>query len=163
MDVLDELDMKLIIELQKDCRNSLLEIAKNVDAPYSTVHYRVTRLEKKKIISGYSARIDLSKLGLDYMAVISIWTEFEPEHIHKIGEQLSNISGVWAVYDCLGGVDFFVLARTGNKQQILNILDKMMEIKGITRVSTHITVKIVKEDPRLEFDVDFEYRLKRWM
>ena len=161
-DVLDELDMKLLVELQKDCRNSLQEIAKNVGAPYSTVHYRVTRLEKKKIISGYSATIDLNKLGMDYIVAISIWTDFEPEYFHKIGEQLSKISGVWLVYNCLGEINFFVLARANDKQEFLKILDKMMKIKGINRISTHIAAKVVKEENRIDFDVDFEYRYKRW-
>jgi DNA-binding Lrp family transcriptional regulator len=162
-DVLDELDMKLLIELQKDCRNSLQEIAKNVDAPYSTVHYRVNRLEKKKIISGYSATIDLNKLGLEYMAVISVWTDFDSESYQTIGEKLAEIFGVWAVYKCLGEVDFFVLARAIDKQEFLKILESMMKIKGINKISTHVTTKVVKEDPGLEFDVDFEYRLKRWI
>ncbi len=161
-DVLDELDMKLLIELQRDCRNPLQEIAKKVDAPYSTVHYRVARLEKNGIISGYSATIDLNKLGLDYIAVVSIWTDFEPEYFHKIGEQLSKIPGVWAVYNCLGEVDFFALTRASDKQEYLKILEKMMKIKGINRISTHIAAKVVKEDTRLDFDVDFEYKLKRW-
>ncbi|MFW9802410.1 MAG: Lrp/AsnC family transcriptional regulator [Candidatus Thorarchaeota archaeon] len=162
-DVLDELDMKLLIELQKDCRNPLQEIAKAVDAPYSTVHYRVSRLEKQKIISGYSATVNPNKLGLDYMAVISIWTDFNPEFYHKIGKELSEIFGVWAVYNCLGEVDFFVLARASDKNEFLKILDKMMKIKGISRISTHVMTKVVKEDPRLDFDVDFEYRLRRWI
>ena len=51
---LDKLDYKILRELQRDCR-ILQEIADNVGAPVSTIHYRVKRLEKDGVIKGYSA------------------------------------------------------------------------------------------------------------
>lgn len=162
VELLDELDMRILMELQKDCRNPLQEIAGNVDAPLSTVHYRVKRLERKKVISGYSATINLEKLNLDYIAVISVWADFEPGYYDKIGELLSEIPGVWAVYYCLGEVDFFVLSRAKDKLEVLQILDNMMNIKGITRTDTHVAAKIFKEDPRLDLKLSPQKILKKW-
>jgi Lrp/AsnC family leucine-responsive transcriptional regulator len=160
--LLDELDMRILMELQRDCRKSLQEIANYVDAPLSTVYYRVKRLEKKKVISGYSATINPEKLELDYNTVISVWTEFEPDNYNKIGAALSEVPGVWAVYSCLGGVDFFVLARAKDKPEFLKILDDMMKIEGITKIDTHIAARIIKEDPRLNIRIGPLRKLKKW-
>ena len=70
--LLDELDIAILEELQKECRTSLQEIAEKVGAPTSTAHYRLKRLERAGIIDGYYAKIDPGKLDIDYITSIRI-------------------------------------------------------------------------------------------
>ena len=50
----DELDRKIIRELQRNARESTTNIAARLNVARSTVHERISRMEKQGTISGYS-------------------------------------------------------------------------------------------------------------
>ena len=63
---LDVKDKKILSILDMDARSPLSKIAKAVGLSREVVTYRIKQLEKKKVIEGYYAAIDLPKLGLMY-------------------------------------------------------------------------------------------------
>ncbi|TET08769.1 MAG: Lrp/AsnC family transcriptional regulator [Candidatus Thorarchaeota archaeon] len=149
-DKLDEMDCAILRELQKDCRTPLQEIAEKVDAPTSTVHYRVKRLEREGVIDGYYAKVNPEKFGMDYITVIKVQASYGPGFHERIGKKLAKVSGVWAVYFTLGETDFFVLTRSENRDEYMKILDALMANKEIVRTSTQVVAKVILEDPRLD-------------
>ena len=60
---LDAKDKKIIEQLQKNCRQTIAEIAKATKLPRDVVVYRIKRLEKENVIRGYHAFLNPSKLG----------------------------------------------------------------------------------------------------
>ena len=144
MEILDELDIKILREMQKDCR-ILQEVADNVGAPVSTIHYRVKRLEKDGIILGYSARIDASKLDMNFFAFIHVYATHGPT-FEDLANQIADIRGVSNVYWAYGEVDFFVLARAHNREHYNNIVRRIMNIDGVERTNSHCIARVVKED-----------------
>jgi Lrp/AsnC family leucine-responsive transcriptional regulator len=150
MDKLDDLDVAILQELQKDCRIPLQDIAEKVKSPTSTVHYRVKRLEREGIIDGYYAHINPEKVGMDYITIIRIMASYGPKYYEKIGNELKGIPGIWAVYYSLGEQDFFVLTRSKDRTEFMEILDKVMSTKGVERTATQVIAKVVLEDPRLQ-------------
>ena len=147
---LDDLDYAILRELQVDCRTPLQDIATKVNAPTSTVHYRIKRLERDRVIDGYYARINPGKLDLDYLTIIQVRAIYGPSYHKRIGKRLAKIPGVWAVYFTLGETDFFVLTRSKDKAEYMKILDMLMATKGIERTSTQIVAQVILENPRLE-------------
>ncbi len=145
---LDELDYKILRELQRDCR-ILQEIADNVGAPVSTIHYRVKRLEKDCVIKGYSARLDATKLDMDFHTIIQVYAKHGPS-FDDLGQLISEIKGVSDVYWAYGEVDFFVIARAHNRSEYNNIIRRIMNIDGVDRTSSHVIANVVKEDALLE-------------
>lgn len=148
--LLDELDIAILKELQKECRTPLQEIAEKVSAPTSTVHYRLKRLERAKVIDGYYVKLNPEKLDIDYIASIRIDIDFASTSYDKIGDELAAIPGIWTVYMILGDCDFLLLTRSKNREGFLKIIDKILEVKGIRQLHTQVVAKLVKEDPRLE-------------
>lgn len=141
---LDKLDYKILRELQRDCR-ILQEIADNVGAPVSTIHYRVKRLEKDGVIKGYSARLNANKLDLNFLCVIHVYAKHGPT-FEDLGNQISEIRGVSNVYWAYGEVDFFVLARARDREEYNNIVRRIMNIDGVDKTSTHVIARVVKEE-----------------
>lgn len=148
--LLDELDIEILKELQRECRTPLQDIADKVGAPTSTVHYRLKRLERTKIIDGYYAKLNPDKLDIDYIASIRVSVDLKPLSYEKIGEELSKIPGVWSVYMVLGDCDFLLMTRSKNREEFLAIIDRILEVKGIRQLHSQVIVKLIKEDPRLE-------------
>ena len=147
---LDELDIAILRELQKDCRVPLQDIAAKVKSPTSTVHYRVKRLEREGVIDGYYAHINPEKVEMDYITIIRIMASYGPKYYEKIGNDLKAVPGVWAVYYSLGEQDFFVLTRSKDRVEFMESLDKVMSTKGVERTATQVIAKVIKEDPRLQ-------------
>ena len=147
---LDELDLAILRELQKDCRVPLQEIAGKVKSPTSTVHYRVKRLERDGVIDGYYAHINPEKMNMDYITIIRVMASYGTKYYEKIGNELKNIPGVWVVYFSLGDQDFFVLTRSKDRTEFIDCLDKVMSTKGVERTSTQVIAKVLLEDPRLQ-------------
>lgn len=60
---LDEIDKRIIIALEDNCRESLSRVAEKLGISKRVLEYRVSRLVKKGVIIGYAAIFDYSKLG----------------------------------------------------------------------------------------------------
>ncbi|MEO1324964.1 MAG: winged helix-turn-helix transcriptional regulator, partial [Pseudomonadota bacterium] len=54
MNSLDEKDRKLLAALKQDSRASLVALAREIDLSRSATHDRITRLEERGIIQGYT-------------------------------------------------------------------------------------------------------------
>ena len=67
---LDEIDRRLLRELQSDARVSYAELGRRVGLTTPAVIQRVLKLEDSKIITGYRAEIDTSKVGLPITAFV---------------------------------------------------------------------------------------------
>jgi len=60
---LDSKDKKILEELQKNCRQSIAEIAKKTKLPRDVVVYRIKKLEQTKVIRAHHTMLNPSKLG----------------------------------------------------------------------------------------------------
>ncbi len=67
---LDAKDRKILAELDMGARQPLSVIAKKVGLSREVVNYRIRQLERNKIILGYYAVLDTSKLGLIYCRML---------------------------------------------------------------------------------------------
>ena len=158
---LDELDLRLLHELQQDCRTPLHELAKKVGHPTSTVHYRIKRLERAGIIEGYYAKLNSEKIGMDYITVIRIDAKYGPEYYATIGKQLAEIDGVWAVYYSLGEQDFFALTRSKDRAEFMGTLSAIMNVDGVQRTKTQVVAEVIKEDPRIDVCTKIRRRARK--
>ncbi len=67
--VLNEKDKRILFELDMDARVPLSVLGKRVGLSREVVYYRIRQLEKKGIIEGYYAAVDITKLGYIYCRV----------------------------------------------------------------------------------------------
>ncbi|MFI7636150.1 Lrp/AsnC family transcriptional regulator [Nonomuraea sp. NPDC049400] len=69
---LDDLDWKLLDELQADARLSYNELARRVHLSAPAVADRIRRLERRGVIVGYQAQIDPAAAGFPVQAYIQL-------------------------------------------------------------------------------------------
>ena len=69
---MDELDKKIISELNKDSRLSFRELSKNLNIAVGTISHRIKKMEEDGIIKGYIPVVEPSKAGYDLIAVINV-------------------------------------------------------------------------------------------
>ena len=61
---LDETDKSILKSISQDARKNIISISKEIKVTSDIVRYRLKKLEKEKIISGYTTQLDLPKLNL---------------------------------------------------------------------------------------------------
>ena len=102
---LDKTDKELLFELDKNARQSYQQLAKKLKVSKDVVMYRTKRLEKEKVIDGYYALIDFSKLGYFVVRVYLKLQHITPELEEKLITELVNNKNSFTVYKTDGNWD----------------------------------------------------------
>ena len=71
--MLDDTDVKIINSILLNSRRAVTEIAKEVGISNVAIQQRIQKLEKKGIISAYTAKLDYKKLGYTTIAFVGIF------------------------------------------------------------------------------------------
>ncbi|NHI91905.1 MAG: AsnC family transcriptional regulator [Candidatus Lokiarchaeota archaeon] len=69
---LSDLDEKILERLSEDSRKAFTKIAKELDVPDTTIHFRVKKLRDTGIIKKFSILTSIKKLGFDQQRFIRI-------------------------------------------------------------------------------------------
>lgn len=69
---MDEYDRKILIELQRNARQTNKDLAEAIGLAASTTLARVRSLEARGVITGYSADIDHARIGRRVRATVSV-------------------------------------------------------------------------------------------
>ena len=147
---IDKLDVEILIELQKDARKSLREIAEKLDVAEGTVYNRINKLKKIGIIEKFIPIINHSKLGFDLTAIIGITAE--GKHLIELEEILAKEPNVTAVYDVTGEFDVIAVAKFKTREDLNALVKKVAGLKHVTRTYTMLVLNVVKETHAVELE-----------
>jgi Lrp/AsnC family leucine-responsive transcriptional regulator len=89
---LDEIDWRLLEELQVDGRISYTELGRRVALTAPAVAERVRRLEEAGVIKGFHADVDAAKVGFPITAFVR-WTSSGPDcsHLGEVAKEIPEI------------------------------------------------------------------------
>ncbi len=140
---IDEIDVKILKELQDDARNSLKEIAERVGVAEGTVYNRINKMKSMGIIKKFIPVLDYSMLGYDITAVIGI--SAEGGHLVEIEKEIAKEKNVTAVYDVTGEYDILVVAKFENRDKLNEFVKRLLGMKSVKKTYTMLVLNVVKE------------------
>ncbi len=127
--MIDEIDWKILIELQQDARISYAELGRRIGLTTPAIIERIHKLEDAGIITGYRVEIDTAKVGLPVTAFIRMSiTGVDYSHIIDVVKEAKE------VLEChrgTGGDSFIVKVAVESVEQLQTIIDKLTPY-GIT-------------------------------
>lgn len=138
---LDETDFALLSAVERDFDVSLETLADELGLSKSAVHYRLSKLKEKGVISGITADIDPHALGLSTVMITEVSATHERGYADEIGSRLTEIGGVQHVYYTMGDVDFIVIARVASREQMNDLVDDIVAVDGVDETSSHYVMK----------------------
>lgn len=141
---LDELDLMLIRELEKDARISFLALASRLGTSQPTAQRRFNRLVDSGIIT-IAGRPAYDALG--YSTIVNMAINAPPGELNILTEQLSAINSIKYIWVTAGQYNIMVVAFYRNYEDYLTSFQE--EFSGIprnARINTMLTVKAVKTD-----------------
>ncbi len=143
MDKIDDLDLKIIKELQKDGRASFRDIAEKISVSEGTVYNRVNKLTEAKIIKRFIPEIDYQKLGYDITVLIGVITE--GGKLQDIERRITESPNVNAVYDVTGDYDAMIVAQFKNREELNDFVKHLLSMEGVKRSNTMLVLNTMKE------------------
>ena len=141
---IDEIDKKLIEELQADGRVNYAYLAEKLNIGVATVSRRIASLIKENMIR-IIAVPNPSKLG--QVANANIALNVEPQKITQICEELVRQEPVYMVMTVMNGFDILVGVAFTNPENLFKfITQKIARIDGVTNIETFMRAEIKKAD-----------------
>jgi DNA-binding Lrp family transcriptional regulator len=154
---LDKIDIKILSELQKNGRISNVELAELVHLSASPCLMRVKKLQSEGFITGYSARIDVSKLG----QTLTVFTEITlRNHRHTdFARFLATVEKVDSAVEChlvSGGYDYLVKFVTAGITEYQTVMERLIEMDvGIDKYFSFVVLKSPIVTSHLPLDTIF--------
>ena len=144
---MDKIDEKILKNLLVDARLSARQLSLKLGLSTVTVLSRIKKLEKEKIIKGYTSVLNHEKLGYDLTAVIEIIAK--KDKLVQVEDELSVIENVCAVYDVTGNTDTLIIAKFKGREDLSKFIKNLSSISNVESTITHVVLNTVKEDFRL--------------
>lgn len=140
----DLIDDQLIDLLYIDSRMKYSEMAEHLGVSVGSIHNRIKNLEKNGIIKKFTVQLNPEELGLDLTVIIEI--QIEVSYLTEVNEHLQKIPQIISLYNITGGTDILAIARFKNRKNMNRVLQEILQIRHITRTSTHLALQILKEE-----------------
>jgi Lrp/AsnC family leucine-responsive transcriptional regulator len=146
--MLDATNWKIISILQQNARISFAELGKAVHLSAPAVAERVKKLEESGVVTGYTAQVDLDKLGYPIIAQVQarVFLGKEPEFIDFI----KSITGVIECSNVTGEKAFLLkVVATSMKEldKLLESFSKLCETNSMIVLSQIVTDRAVEQPP----------------
>lgn len=145
---IDELDMRVVRELQSDARQSYREIAEKLKIAEGTVYNRVNKLKEMRVIKKFIVDINYSKLGYDLTALIGI--RGKGGHLPEIEEKISKEKNVTTLYDVTGEYDAIAVAKFHDRAELNDLVKRINALPNVERTNTMIALNTIKEEHGVE-------------
>jgi len=142
----DEKDEKILKHLLVDARQSARQLAHKLNISTVTMISRLKKLEEKKIIQGYTVRLNHSALGYDITGIIEVTTT--KGKMVEIEDEIAKTENVCAVYDITGNADIMVIGKFKDRTSLSEFVKKISSIPNVENTITHLVLNTVKEDNR---------------
>ncbi len=130
--MIDEIDWKILTELQENARTSYAELGRRIGLTTPAVIERIRKLEDAQIITGYRAEIDTGRVGLPITAFIRM--SISGVDYSRIIEVAENSSEVLECHRGTGGDSFILKVAVADVEHLQNLIDRLVPF-GITTTS----------------------------
>ncbi len=121
--LLDDVNRRILSELQTDGRIAVAEIARRLHLSPPTVAERLARLESAGVIRGYHADVDPVSLGYALSAVIRVRPA--PRQLHKVAELVRGLPEVVECHRITGEDCYLIKAHVRDVGHLEELIDQL--------------------------------------
>jgi len=154
---LDRIDINILAELQRSGRITNAELADKVGLSPSPCLARVKRLESAGYISGYSAIINLSKIGGSQIVFTSVTLG---DHRHtdfvRFEQRIAQFKELVECHLVSGGFDYLLKFVVRGIAEYQEMMEAILEANiGVSKYFSYIVIKssVVRGQPPVKLHV----------
>lgn len=136
METLDQTDQKLISLLRSNARMPVVELAKKLKVSRATVQNRMARLEKEKVLLGYTVKLRADVEEAPVRALMSLAAENKKEAV--IIRALRGHPNVKMVHHTTGRWDLIAEITADSLVSFNRIVGELRLIDGVSATETSL-------------------------
>ena len=142
---LDEMDRKILAELQEDASQSLDEIARKVGSSKTPVWNRIRKMKETGVITRQTAILDAESLGLEACFFVLIRTsQHEADWQHKFLQVLRSRPEVLEAHRLAGDIDYILKVRVKNARAYDTFYQALISEVKIYNVTALLSMEEIK-------------------
>ncbi len=159
---LDDIDRKILAELQSDGRMTNVELAKRVGISAPPCLRRVRTLEESGFIRGYHADVDSRALGFEVQVFAMVGLNSQAEvDLSAFEEQCRNWPLVRECHMLNGEIDFILKCVAPDLSTFQEFLtQELTAADAVASVKTSLVIRGAKDEPGVPFEI-VEDRLRQ--
>ena len=159
---LDDIDRKILAELQADGRMTNVELARRVGISAPPCLRRVRVLEEAGYIRGYHADVDARALGFEVavFALVGLHSQAEAD-LRAFEDRCAGWPLVRECHMLNGEIDFILKCVAPDLSTFQSFLtEQLTSAPNVASVRTSLVIRGAKDEPGVPFDV-IEDRLRQ--
>jgi len=138
----DELDKRLILDLQNDGRATYVDIARKYGIAEGTIRKRIKRLLSDEIIK-VSAVPNVRKLGFGLISIVGF--QVKMEDLRNVADNLAGNKHICYLAFVAGRYDLMAIVVTSSPEELSSFLEKEISaIPSILRNETFVNLDVIK-------------------
>lgn len=142
---LDEMDRKILAQMQEDASQSLDEIARKVGSSKTPVWNRIKRMKDAGVITRTTAVLDPEALGLEACFFVLIRTsEHEADWQRKFLKALRERPEVLEAHRLAGDIDYILKVRVKNARAYDTFYQALISEVRIYNVTALLSMEEIK-------------------
>ncbi len=144
---MDRIDLKILDELQRDARLSVVEISRRVGLTKTPCAERIRRLEKSGVIRGYHAELDPDAMDLGHVVMVQVLLSSTTAiDLKRFNEGAKKIPEIESCHMIAGDFDYLLKVRTRDIATYRQVMgDKISELPCVRQTHTYVVMEMVKD------------------
>lgn len=135
---LNKNDRRLIKALQRNARQTISELSRELDLSRTTVQKRLAQLEASGIIVGYQLKLGDSYRSTTFQAYVNL--AVDPHLGTQVANALERMAEVEALYTVSGKIDLVAIIRVNAPAELDQVLDRIGEMDGVRDTDSAIVL-----------------------
>ena len=151
MSELDDTDLRLLTELQRDATQTAEKLAATLALSPSQVGRRRQRLEADGYVEGYRARLSPARLGLQVQAFVSVqMATHAPDKVRTFTRILETRPEITSAWTLTGEADYLLRVYCDNLAGLNTLIHQvLLPHPAVARVQSQIVMDQLKADAPL--------------
>lgn len=147
---LDEFDLRILRQMQRDASLSAEELASRVGLSRNAAWRRLKLLEERGIIRGRVALLDHEKLDLELTVLIFVRTRsHDPEWLAAFRAAVTAFPEITSVWRMSGDLDYVLRARVASVRAYDHLYQRLIARLPIADVSASFVMEEIRETTAL--------------
>ena len=144
---LDDFDRKIIAVLRGDGRITVTDLATRIGLSKTPCQVRLRRLTDAGVIRGFTALVDLAKLGLDHVAFAEVkLSDTREKALTEFNAAVQRIPEVEECHMIASSFDYLLKVRTSDIRRYRMVLgEKISSLPHVASTSTFVAMETVKD------------------
>lgn len=144
---LDEIDARLLRELQADAGQSQRELAEKVGLSQNACWRRIRLMQERGLIRGQTVRLDAQALGYGLVVFAMIRTRsHSAEWLRKFRVHVASIPDVIDFYRIGGDYDYMLKIVTRDMKSYDHVYQRLIEKLDLETVTSYFAMEAIAEN-----------------